>query len=494
MTRRSFLTTAAATKVSAAPKPPNIVLVMADDMGYSDLACYGSEIPTPHLDALARDGIRFTQFYNAARCCPTRASLLTGLYPHQAGIGHMGRNLGLPAYQGFLNDRCATLAEVLRDAGYRTVMVGKWHVGARRGQWPCDRGFDQSYALLGGTSDYFHPKTLVRGKEEIHPSAQDYYITDDFTRQAVQMLEQPATTQRPFFLYLAYTAPHFPIQAPAADIARNRGRYTAGWEAIRHQRYQRMRNLGIVNKRWELSPRPSEVPPWNSVADKAGWDTRMATYAAMIERLDAGVGQVRQCLSRIGAASNTLFLFLSDNGACAESKENGAVVEPPWANVSNTPFRKYKHWAHEGGISTPLIASWPARIRNGALTTQLGHVTDIMPTLLEASAAQYPASRIPLPGTSLMKALRGERLQHPALFWEHEGNRAIRHDRWKLVAGFNAPWELYDMANDRTELHDLATLQPRRVHELTASYNQWAQRCGVVNWREDWERNSGIPL
>ena len=518
MKRRSFLLSTVASTLArglacgagagnaAAGKRPNIVLVMADDMGFSDLGCYGSEIPTPNVDRLARGGVRFAQFYNAARCCPTRSSLLTGLYPHQAGIGHMGRNLGVPAYQGHLNDRCATVAEVLRDAGYTTLMSGKWHVGAERPQWPCDRGFDESYVLLGGGANYFRPKLLVRNEKQVQPEADGYYLTDDFTAQAIAMLERHGRGPRPFFLYLAYTAPHFPIQAPQEDIARHRGRYGIGWDELRRRRHRRMIELGIVERDWPLSRRPPEAPAWESVENKESWDLRMAVYAAMVERMDHGIGRVLRTLRDIGAESNTLFLFLSDNGACAESKERGKPGSPigsadsnttyelPWANASNTPFRYYKHWTYEGGIATPLIVSWPAVIRGGIITKDVGHIIDIMPTLLEAAGALYPKDRIPLEGRSLMPLLR-RRQPGPdrTLFWEHEGNRAVRRGQWKLVAGFGLDWELYDLVRDRTETVDLAARHPDRVRKLSAQYERWALRCGVLAWRADWERDFGIP-
>jgi arylsulfatase len=467
---------------------------MADDMGFSDLGCYGSEIPTPNLDSLAGRGIRFTQFYNAARCCPTRSSLLTGLYPHQAGVGHMGRNLGTPAYQGYLNDRCVSLAEALRVAGYRTLMSGKWHVGAQRPHWPCDRGFDESYALLGGASDYFRPKALVRNDKQVQPGGDGYYITDDFTEQAVSMLRHRGTGDRPFFLYLAYTAPHFPIQAPAEDVARHRGRYRIGWDELRRRRHRRMIEMGVVERTWPLSPRPAEASAWESVNDKDSWDLRMATYAAMIEHMDLGVGRVRETLADLGAESNTLFLFLSDNGACAESKQDGATYELPWANASNTPFRYYKHWTYEGGISTPLVLSWPDVIRGGAFAREVGHVIDIMPTLLEVARAPHPQSRTPLEGRSLLPILRNGRPGvERTLFWEHEGNRAVRQGQWKLVAGFGREWELYNMIANRTEVVNLAARHPDRVRELSDQYERWAQRCGVVAWRPDWEERFGIP-
>jgi arylsulfatase len=514
LSRRQFLAASAASSLAArsasgaAPAGrPNIVLVMADDMGYSDLGCYGSEISTPNLDGLARGGVRFTQFYNAARCCPTRASLLTGLYSHQAGIGHMWRNFGTPAYQGYLNDRCVTLAEALRTAGYKTLMSGKWHVGAERPHWPCDRGFDESYAYLGGATNYFRPKALAHNDKQVAPTVGDgYYLTDDFSEQAVAMLDRHGKADRPFFLYLAYTAPHSPIQAPAEDVARHRGRYRIGWDELRRRRHRRMIDLGIVDKAWPLSPRPAEAQAWESVREKDEWDLRMAVYAAMIERMDRGVGRVLKSIRDLGAESNTLVLFLSDNGGCAESRQRGkpgapigspdsdTTYELPWANASNTPFRYHKRLTHEGGISTPLIVSWPDEIGRGSMKKAARHVIDIMPTLLDAAGASYPGDRIPLEGQSLLPMLRGGRPgPERTFFWEHEGNRAVRQGDWKLVAGFKREWELYNMASDRTELLNLASKHPARVRELSALYDRWANRCGVLPWRDEWEERFGMP-
>ncbi len=506
MTRRQFLYGLPAS-LAAAGDRPNILLILADDMGFSDLGCYGSEIPTPNIDRLARGGVRFTQFYNAARCCPTRAALLTGLYPHQAGIGHMGRNMGTPAYQGYLNDRCLTLGEALRGAGYRTLLAGKWHVGNQRPHWPCDRGFDESYALLGGTSHYFRPRSLVRNDREMEPPREEsYYITDDFTAQACAMLDRNARGERPFFLYLAYTAPHFPIQAPVDEIARHRGRYRQGWDALRRTRYRRMQESGIADRSWALSERPAEVSAWESAADKEEWDQRMAVYAAMVARLDRGVGEVVKKLEELGVLGNTLILFLSDNGACAETKTGGkpgapigsaysnTTYEAPWANLSNTPFRYFKHWTYEGGIATPLIVHWPGKIPAGRIVRETGHVVDILPTLLEAAGGRYPQDRIPLSGHSLLASLRGGKpMPRRTLFWEHEGNRAVRQGDWKLTAANGGEWELYNLAKDRSETKNLATERPERVRELAGAYARWASRVGVMEWKPEWEKRFGIP-
>lgn len=497
---------AAGSFVQAAETPtrPNIIIVMADDMGFSDIGCYGSEIQTPNLDRLAGKGVRFAQFYNNARCCPTRASLLTGLYSHQAGIGHMVENRGTPAYQGFLNDKCVTIAEALGATGYKTYMSGKWHVGEQRPHWPVDRGFQKSYSLISGASNYFKlpaGRTLVRDDERITPD-DDWYITDAISDNAVDMLKAHDATQ-PFFMYVAYTAPHWPLHAKAEDIARYRGKYRAGWDKLRAQRHAKMMELGIVDKAWALTERDPKVPAWEDVPEERRdeWDLRMAVYAAQIDCMDQGIGKVLAQLEAMKQTDNTLVLFLADNGGCAEIIDQGTPGKRAgdkdsflsygvgWANASNTPFRLYKHWVHEGGISSPLIASWPAVIKEPAITAQPGHLVDLMATCVDISQTKYPATFkdrpiTPLAGKSLAPIFRGAKtIDRGYIFWEHEGNKAVRDGNWKIVARHNQPWELYDIAADRTELHDLASQHPDRVARLTAAWEKWATDVGVDrNW------------
>lgn len=494
----------------APAKRPNIILIMADDMGYSDIGCFGSEINTPNLDKLASQGIRFTQFYNAARCCPTRAALLTGLYPHQAGVGHMTENRGHPSYQGYLNDHCVTIGEVLRTAGYRTYISGKWHVGDDRPHWPIDRGFDRSYSLVYGGSNYFRlewpgrrrdfpikPK-LVRDDKVIQPE-ENWYATDAITKSAVDFLKEH-DPKKPFFLYVPYTAPHWPLHAWPKDVAKYRGKYLTGWDALRKQRHKRLIDMGLVDPRWSLSPRDQEVPPWEEAKDKETWDLKMAVYAAQIDSMDQGIGKILAQVKALDAEENTLVLFLSDNGGCAEIIDWGQPGAPAgdkdsfmsygigWANASNTPFRRYKHWVHEGGIATPLIAYWPATIKKPAVTSQPGHIIDFMATFVEAAGTQYPKSHmgrdiIPLEGKSLLPIFQGKkRAGHEELFWEHEGNRAVLQGKWKLVALHRGEWELYDMETDRTELNNIAAKHPAKVKELAEKYERWAKRCGVLPW------------
>jgi arylsulfatase A-like enzyme len=508
----------------AAPPPtrPNIVLILADDLGFSDLGCYGSEIATPNLDRLAARGLRFTQFYNTARCCPTRASLLTGLYPHQAGVGHMVEALGSPAYRGDLNRRCLTIAEALRPAGYRTRMAGKWHVtpfSKDKHNWPLQRGFEHFFGIIASVRSYYDPPTLTRDNQPAEPG-KDFYLTDAISDQAAAWVGELAKQKEPFFLYVAYTAPHWPMQAPPEEIAKYRDKYRDGWDALRKQRHQRQIELGLVERRWALTPRDAEAPAWADAADKDWQARRMAVYAAMIDRMDQGVGRILKQLEDSGQEENTLILFLSDNGGCAEEIPagwrgrmfpertrdgrptrvgNDPSVLPgpadvfqsyglPWANASNTPFRLYKHWVHEGGIATPLIVSWPAVIKEGAITHQPGHVIDLLPTCLDVAGVPYPKTfkeqeLLPPEGKSLLPVLQGKtRGGHEALFWEHEGNRAVRQGKWKLVSRFPGGWELYDLEADRTELHDLAGRHPDVVKGLLDSYDKWAARVGVQPW------------
>ena len=504
-TRRELLALmgAAANRAGAAQaKRPNIILMMADDMGFSDLGCYGSEIATPNLDRLAKGGVRFTQFCNTARCCPTRASLLTGLYPHQAGVGHMVDNRGTPAYQGYLNDRCVTIAEALREGGYTTLMSGKWHVGEKRPHWPKDRGFDRYFGLVSGSSSYFRvteQRPLVDEDQVLRPKDDSFYLTNLFTDHAVKFLDEHGRGPKPFFLYTAFTSPHWPLHALPEDIARYRGKYKIGWDELRKRRHARMIRMGIVDQRWPLTERDAEVPAWDTVQDKDRQDLLMAVYAAQIDRMDQNIGRIVAKVKALGQESNTLILFLADNGGCAEKVDRGTPgvaaggpdsflsYGPPWANASNTPFRLYKHWVHEGGIATPLIAHWPDRIKGaGRITHQPGHIIDIMATCLDVAGTPYPATYqgrgvTPLEGLSLVPVFEGkQRTAHPHLCWEHEGNRAVRQGNWKLVAQFRKPWELYDLEADRTETRDLAGSNAAKVKELAAIYDAWAAHCGVV--------------
>jgi arylsulfatase A-like enzyme len=500
---------------ASAATRPNLLVILVDDMGWSDLSCYGSEIPTPNLDALARNGLRFTQFYNTGRCCPTRASLLTGLYPHQAGIGHMTENKGLPGYEGKLNDRCVTLAEVLRPAGYFTAMTGKWHVGQAQGVVPWERGFERSLnAPAGG---FYYPEAQ-RAKLFLNGAAianddprlpKNWYSTDLWTEFGIRFIDEALAAKKPFFLYLAHNAPHFPLQAPAEDIARFRhGIYTNGWDQLREARYARQKELGLIDPAWPMSPRPPEVKAWNETPaeQKERFDQMMSIYAACVWHMDKSIGVLTDALRQRGVLDNTLILFLSDNGGNAESGPNGRLqgAHPgavdstvfcgqSWATLENTPFRRYKHFNHEGGIAAPLIAHWPAGIGKGnaprpggTLVKEPGHLVDIMATLVDVGGAKYPTefrgkAIPPMEGRSLVPAFAGQPIERDALFWEHEGNAAVRVGDWKLVRkGRQGAWELYDLKADRTELHDLAAAQPVKAKELAAKWQAWARRAQVI--------------
>ena len=492
----------------AAPAPrPNILVILADDMGFADLGCYGSEIPTPNLDKLAADGLRFTQFYNAGRCCPSRASILTGLYPHQTGVGHMKEDWGEPGYRGRLNDRCVTIAEVLDTAGYFTAMSGKWHVGQNFGVVPWNRGFMRSLnSPFGG---FYYPegkegRLFLNGKmlpDDSPELPKNWYTTDLYTDYGLKFIDQARAAKKPFFLYLAYNAPHFPLQAPAAEIARFRGKYKLGWDKLREQRHARQLELGLLNKEWALSPRPPQVAAWDTLTDaqKDRFDQIMAIYAACVAHLDTDVGRLVAGLKQRGVLDNTVIFFLSDNGGNAESGPNGRLLgDNPgaagstvfcgqsWATLENTPFRRYKHYNHEGGISTPLIVHWPKGIAaRGEFRRQPGHIIDVMATCVDLAGASYPTefhghAIQPMEGRSLVPAFANQPIQRDALYWEHEGNAAIRLGDWKLVRmGRGGPWELYNMATDRTELHDLAKAEPARAAELEAKWEVWAKRANV---------------
>jgi len=495
---------------------PNIVLCMADDMGYSDIGCFGGEIATPNLDRLAAGGLRFTRFYNAARCCPTRAALLTGLYPHQAGMGGMVRSSpseGKPGpYQGYLNDRCVTIAEVLRRAGYATYMAGKWHVGEFRPVWPVDRGFDRYYGLISGGMNYFNIRLGKRkgifrhfaiDGEEYRPPADGFYSTDAFTDHALAMLREHQP-DRPFFLYLAFNAPHWPLHAPQEEIEKYLGKYMDGWAELRRRRHQRMIAMGLIPAGWRLSPQDPNAADWDALDEekRREMDRKMAVYAAMIDRMDQNIGRLVKLLEDTGRIDNTLVMFLSDNGACHEGGTFGHNFRPDltgpigtensyhsygisWSNASNTPFRRHKHWIHEGGISTPLVVHWPAVIKaRGELRRQVGHVIDLMATCVDVAGAEYPQEFNghpvqPMEGTSLRPFFAADRETPRTLYWEHMQNRGIRDGSWKLVAAQGGPWELYDMNADPTELNDLAASQPEPAKELAAKWLEWAERVGV---------------
>ncbi len=512
---------------------PNILFILADDMGFSDIGPYGSEIATPNLDTLAKGGLKFTQFYNNPRCCPSRASLLTGLYSQQAGMGLMTADYGrypYPGYRGDLSPDCVTIAEALRTGGYRTAISGKWHLTPNKpdfpkDNWPLQRGFDKFFGTIEGAGSYYDPASLSRDNEHI-PAGDNFYYTDAIAENSSSYIDEFAKDHKPFFLYTAFTAPHWPLQVPEADITRYKDRYKGGWDELRRTRHERQLAMGIVDAKWGITDRDPRVPPWE-VASYKDWEMRrMAVYAAMIERLDQNIGKILRKLDELGIADNTLVMFMSDNGGNFEElndpgpkvprdpwipykthdgrpvdRGNKPAVMPgpedtyqsigiPWGNCTNTPFRLYKHYAHEGGISTPFIVRWPRGIKQrGTMTRQLGHETDVMPTCLDLAGVPYPqkakSGQTPpaLAGTSLRPIFEGRtRTDRAPMFWEHEGNAAMRDGQWKLVSRFPDAWELHDMEADRTELHNVAEQQPERVKQMATAYDAWAKRIGALPW------------
>lgn len=505
---------------------PNIVLVVADDLGFSDLRCYGGEIRTPVLDGLAKDGVKYSQFYNATRCCPSRACLLTGKYPHQAGIGHMTYDAGEPGYRGELSRDVPTVAELLQKAGYFTAMSGKWHVtpevqpDGKRDNWPCQRGFDEFFGTLAGHGSFWDPKTLMRNNEPIE-AGEGFFYTDAIAEKAIEMVK--GAGEKPFFLYVPFTAPHYPIHAREETIASYGDSYEVGWDVIRARRHEGLLKEGLIPKGAALAPRDPASVPWEDEKNKKWQAHRMAVYAAMVTEMDAAIGTIVEGLKKEGKWQDTVFVFVSDNGGSNEGHLNNTIERmkkpwtssmipektpdgnpvkagdwvgerlggpatygsygPRWANVSNTPFRRHKSWLHEGGISTPCIVV-KAGGGNG-VNHEVRHLVDLMPTFLELADVKGRETE----GVSFLKKV-GRR----ELGWEHEGNRAYRKGKWKIVSEFpgtwttmypyrkKGAWELHDLEKDRSELNDLSSEMPEKVKELVAAYEAWAKRVGVVEW------------
>ncbi len=546
--------------LAASPTKPNILIILADDLGYSDLGCYGGEIRTPNLDALAADGLRFTQFYNCARCCPARASLLTGLYPHQAGIGLMTSDRGasfpgagdqgeaFPGYRGSLNDSCVTIAQVLKLAGYRTGAFGKWHVGDSVP--PTARGFDDFYGFIRGYAvDSWEPRMMIRlpeGRPQRRYAPGEFFATDAITDHALDFLSSARQSGEPWMMYVAYQAAHFPVASRPEDMTGYADIYNRGWDKIREQRLARQKELGLLSSGTSLTPR-SQIPKpaaakrigsltedgrnpaWDSLPAERRTDLaqRMSVYAGMVSGMDRNIGRLVADLRASGQLDHTLIFFLSDNGACAEWEPFGFEMAPTpnpqagtglnqgtqalpnklyqgddlakmgaagtlpsygsgWANACNTPWRLYKHYGHEGGISSPFIVHWPAGIKaKGEFRPQLGHLIDLMATCIDVAGAKYPADYeghtiLPPEGMSLVPAFANQTSDRAYLAWEHEGNRAIREGKWKLVSTADGPWELYDMEIDRVEMNNLAGREPERVKAMSTQWDAWAIRTHVL--------------
>ncbi|MFI4911810.1 MAG: arylsulfatase [Sedimentisphaeraceae bacterium JB056] len=490
---------------------PNIVVIMADDMGYSDLGCYGGEISTPNIDRLAAEGLRFRNFYTAARCCPTRASLLTGQYSHKVGMGWMtGADLGTESYSGELSDDCVTVADALKGCGYKTYMCGKWHVtrddnihpGGDKSSWPIQRGFDHFYGHLSGSGSYYDPRDLVRDNDFIAPDG-EFYMTENVTEQANSYLLDhfKQAGESPFFMYLAYYAPHRPLQVSEKYYEKYVGKYLKGWDVLREERFERQKKLGLIDVDAELSPKSLsprngiEIPDWDKIpeVERVLWDKRMAVYAGQIECMDNGIGQILDTLNSAGELDNTLIMFLSDNGGCAEITGQGTpeIIGSPlsdesyranWANVSNTPYRFYKQNIYEGGIIAPFIVRWPGKTAGrGGYCDEVGHVIDILPTCVDAAGGRLkPADAGKIDGMSLLPVFKGGKIEKRPLYWEHEANRGVRAGSWKLVSNsvtdepYIMPWELYNLEEDPTEIYDLADKYNNKKMQLVGMWNKWA--------------------
>ena len=506
---------------------PNIIVVLVDDMGFSDIGSYGSEIPTPHLDALAENGMKFSQFYNTARCSTTRASLLTGMYPHKAGMGYLsGRYIeGSRGTLSYLHPRAVTAADVLGEAGYLTAMTGKWHLGFDETP-PEARGFQSSLALPAG-GVYWADQIAFNNKKrkQNKPASaiylngdkleltdpilgnKDWYGTDLWVDWGINFIEPAIKNQQPFFLYLAHVAPHFPVMAPEATVEKYRGKYMAGWDKLSKQRYQKQVESGLIDPKWSMAEKSPDVADWDSLSheQKVRFDHMMAVYAASIEHIDLSMGRLTKYLSEQKVLDNTLILFMSDNGPSAESGPLGIaegnplggplsklVIGQSWSELSNTPFKYYKHFSHEGGIATPLIAHWPKGIADNAIAQSFentpSHVIDILPTLIEISGSTYPKQYrdtdiLPMNGVSLVPLFKGLELKRSEpIFFEHEGNRGVRDGRWKLISRLQGPWQLFDMVEDRTETKDVFVEYPQIAQKMILQYEQWFQRDLVDQW------------
>lgn len=520
-----------------AQEKPNIIVILADDLGFSDLGCYGGEVRTPVLDKMAREGVRMTQMYNSARSCPSRANLLTGLYPHQTGLGHMDatRPAWPKGYAGFRsNSDNVTIAEVLKGAGYFTAMSGKWHLGKTAN--PIKRGFREYYGLLGGFNSFWNPDVYTRLPKDRPPRQYkegEFYATNVITDYAIDFINQAHQEEEPLFLYLAYNAAHFPLHAPKEVTDKYMKTYLQGWDKIRDQRWKRIVKMGLLQGKPELSPRgvvpqslfedeTHPLPAWDSLTKEQQTDLarRMAIYAAMIDIMDANIGRVLDTLQKNGELDNTFIMFMSDNGACAEwhefgfDKQTGTEYHTHvgaeldqmglpgtyhhygtgWANVCCTPFTLYKHYAHEGGISTPCIIQWGKQIKHkGSVDHQPAQFSDIMATCIELAGTKYPKEYegrkiIPTPGVSILPIVRGEEMPDRFIYAEHEGNRMVRKVDWKLVsANFRGDeWELYNIKEDRTEQHNLIKEYPEMARELENAYFEWADRSDVLYFPKVW--------
>ncbi|MDD4991016.1 MAG: arylsulfatase [Paludibacter sp.] len=531
--RKKLLTMAslASTLAIAQTQKPNIMIILADDMGYSDAGCFGGEINTPNIDSLASQGLRFTQFYNCSRSCPSRAALLTGRYPQVVGITAMGRSL---------TTDCVTIPEVLKTAGYNTAMTGKWHLSLTQGrayneqmQWlanrvdygefspkaayPCNRGFDEHYGIIWGVANYFDPFSLVHNEQRIDTVPKDFYMTDYITQKTLDLIDIDSKKPEPFFMYVAYTAPHWPLHAKPKDIAKYKGKYDGGWDALRTSRYNRLLQMGLIDSAQVPLSKNESGRAWANETYKSWEASNMEVHAAMVDCMDQGIGKIIAKLKETGEYDNTIIFFLSDNGASPERyansdfdrpsmTRNGTPIKYPadhpttgietsydyigdaWAGALNTPYRYWKSESFYGGTATPMIVHWPAGLKTtpGSVTSQPVHVIDMMATCLELAGANYPTTYKgnaikPMDSKSIAPILEGQiREQTSPIFWEHEGGRAIRLGDWKLVSPKNAAWQLYNMATDLSETKNVAIENPDKVTELKNLWNAWAVKMGLT--------------
>lgn len=515
---------------SGSTERPNIIIIMADDLGFSDPGCFGGEIQTPNLDMLASNGIRFTQMYNAARCCPTRASLMTGKYQHLVGLADNGRSLDLDA---------PTIAEILVENGYHTGMAGKWHLSrtqpvepkieqlkwmahqvdygsfAPLETYPSNRGFEEHWGVIWGVVNYFDPFSLVHNEESITEVPSDFYMTDFITRKTLDMIDKFTIDEKPFFLYVSHTAPHWPLHALPEDIEKYKDTYEGGWEKLREDRYRRLMEMGLIDAEKYSLPENTSGKSWEDCGQKQKEANHMAAHAAMVDRLDQGIGRIVQKLKEKGEFDNTVIFFLADNGASYErgfppgfdrpgftrdgteidydpeqpgSELTWGYLGDAWASALNTPWRYWKKESFEGGIHTPFIIHWPAGLKRkeNTLNHGVGHVMDLLPTCLELAQAEYPEyfngkKTIPPDGKSLIPLINQEITAiHDTLFWEHVGGRAVRIGDWKMASLKGETWELFDLSVDRTEMNNLATEQPERVESMNAIWEEWARKMKLI--------------
>lgn len=495
---------------------PNIILVLVDDLGFSDTGPYGAyDLETPNINRLASEGLKLKEFYNNSICAPTRASLLTGQYQHKAGVGYFNVNLGLPAYQGFLNKESLTLAEVLKNGGYSTIISGKWHVGDDEGQLPAQRGFDKSFGFIGGASNYY--EINEKGNEDVkllknnkpYYLSKDKYLTEEITNNALEFLDEQDQEKKPFFLYLAYNAPHWPLQALPEDIAKYKDRYKIGWDSLRTLRYKNAIEEGVIDKEQKIAVKDDKLQAWNKLTydEQQYWQTRQEVYAAMIDRVDQGIGRVLSKLKELKKDDNTLIVFISDNGAQGgntlrryTSRTTGPVgtagsyevQNSNWSQTGNSPLRNYKGTPYEGGISAPFIAWYPQKIKANTIAKGTAHLIDLAPTFYQLAGVSYPTkykgiTTNTLPGKSLLPVLTGqadELNRGEPLFWERGGNKAVRDGKWKLVSTNDGKFELYDIEKDRAENTDLATQHPDIVQKLQQQYKVWAEKNEVVDYNK----------